>query len=282
MKASTERDHRGRIDRTRAWLEAHLDEPFAIEDLAHEAALSLHHFHRVFRGVVGESVSDHLRRLRLERAARRLRTTDRGILEIAMEAGYGSHEAFTRAFAAHFAVTPSTYREDPGARIEAFLARSPGTVPAVTLSERREVLVASMRHVGGWSGVGALFDALFAWAARTGRARPGMEVCGLCSDDPDITPEEKLRMDACVVVPDGTKPDGEVFMQTIRAGLYAGTIHVGPYTTLGETYLALIGHWLPTTSYVPSPDPVLERYLDGPEVPEERRRTEVAIRLETR
>ncbi len=58
--------------------------------------LSPFHFHRVFRAVTGEGVAEHRRRLSLEQAATRLRTTNRPFLEIALEAGYEAHESFTR------------------------------------------------------------------------------------------------------------------------------------------------------------------------------------------
>jgi len=62
--------------------------------------------HRIFRGVVGETVAEHIRRLRLERAAQRLKSGERPVTEIAFEAGYEAHEAFTRAFRARFGASP--------------------------------------------------------------------------------------------------------------------------------------------------------------------------------
>jgi len=62
--------------------------------------------------MVGESLAEHIRRLRLERAAMRLRRTDRAIIEIALEAGYETHEAFTRAFRTLWRCSPSRYRQD--------------------------------------------------------------------------------------------------------------------------------------------------------------------------
>ena len=53
-----------------------------------------------FSGIVGESLGEHIRRLRLERAAIRLRDTEDAVIVIALSAGYEAHEAFTRAFGA--------------------------------------------------------------------------------------------------------------------------------------------------------------------------------------
>jgi AraC family transcriptional regulator len=69
------------------------------------------HFHRVFSGLVGESLAEHIRRLRLERAAGELCRTNRRVIDVALAAGYGAHEPFTRAFRAHFGMPPSAWRE---------------------------------------------------------------------------------------------------------------------------------------------------------------------------
>ena len=72
----------------------------SLPELADVASFSPFHFHRIFRALTGEGVAERVRRLRLERAAARLRSTSRSILEIALEAGYQAHESFTRAFEA--------------------------------------------------------------------------------------------------------------------------------------------------------------------------------------
>jgi AraC family transcriptional regulator len=61
--------------------------------------------------MVGEGVKEHVRRLRLERAVQRLRFTGQPILQIALDAGYETHESFTRAFQAMFDDAPSEFRK---------------------------------------------------------------------------------------------------------------------------------------------------------------------------
>ena len=79
-------------------------------DLARRAHLSRFHFDRVVTAVAGESPSAFRRRLLLERAAYRLVSGSDGVLDIAVDAGFGSHEAFTRAFARAYGVTPREWR----------------------------------------------------------------------------------------------------------------------------------------------------------------------------
>ena len=81
-----------------------------LETVAAAVGLSPCQAQRTVTAVLGESPDRHQRRLRLERAAVELMLTDRRILDIALDAGYASHEAFTRAFARHLGRTPRAYR----------------------------------------------------------------------------------------------------------------------------------------------------------------------------
>jgi AraC family transcriptional regulator len=273
-KESTEVDHRERIARIALHLEAHLDDPIDVLALARRAAYAKHHFHRVFRGVTGESVIGYVRRLRLERAARRLRRSKSAVARVAIEAGYDSPEAFTRAFVQRFGVAPSAYKGEPASR-----AIDPN-VPAPRVEVRYEevVNVAAYRHVGGYAGVGETFAAMIAASLRAGIQGT---MYGLCPDDPEITPEEHLRFDACTAFEGERALEPPLHAKSIAAGTYAVAVHVGSYATLSETYLALIGRWLPTTRYTLADEPVVEVYIDDPaRVEEARRRTEVRVRID--
>lgn len=85
----------------------------SIDDAASRAYLSRSHFDRVIRAVAGEPPVAFRRRVLLERAAYRLATSSDTILEIALECGYSSHEAFVRAFRRAYGVNPSDWRDSP-------------------------------------------------------------------------------------------------------------------------------------------------------------------------
>ncbi|KQY50157.1 MULTISPECIES: helix-turn-helix domain-containing protein [unclassified Nocardioides] len=84
------------------------------EELAARLHFSRFHFDRMIRSVAGEPPSALRRRVLLERAAYRMISTKAPLIDIAVEAGYGSHEAFTRAFAKAYGTTPSAWRRKPG------------------------------------------------------------------------------------------------------------------------------------------------------------------------
>src|SRR5688572_30044329 len=97
---------------TLLYIQTHLDQDLGLERLAERAGFSAFHFHRIFREVIGEAVKEYIRRLRIERGAYRLKISEQTILQIALEAGFKTHESFTRAFERQFGITPSAYRSN--------------------------------------------------------------------------------------------------------------------------------------------------------------------------
>src|SRR6478735_3884976 len=83
------------------------------DERARRLHLSRFHLARVVSAAGGEPPERMRRRLLLERAAYRLLTCDEQVVDLAFEAGYGSHEAFTRAFAREYGTAPSRWRQHP-------------------------------------------------------------------------------------------------------------------------------------------------------------------------
>ena len=94
-----------------AWIEQHLDEPLTLDQVATRAGLSSYHFSRLFTARMGRSVMAHVRGRRLVRGARRLcDDPDLKLVELALDCGFESQEAFTRAFKRVFGVSPGRFR----------------------------------------------------------------------------------------------------------------------------------------------------------------------------
>ena len=100
-----------RIDEVKYYIREHIDEPLSREVLAVVAGFSVPHFHRVFTAHVGESAASYVRRLRMERAGRKLRMGAVDITEVALAAGYDTHAAFAKAFKQQFGLSPSEFRQ---------------------------------------------------------------------------------------------------------------------------------------------------------------------------
>jgi AraC family transcriptional regulator len=99
------------IEDVKRYIREHIHEPLDRETLAAVAGFSIPHFHRVFTAHVGESAASYVRRLRLERAGRKLRMGAVDITEVALAAGYESHAAFSKAFKQQFGLSPREFRQ---------------------------------------------------------------------------------------------------------------------------------------------------------------------------
>lgn len=290
MRETTRQEYARRILLAQHAIEQDLDQPPAPRALAKQVAMAPHHFHRVFRGQTGESVMQYARRLRLERAARRLRTLSTSdILPIALEAGYQSHEAFTRAFAAAFGMPPSKVKAGEALGLEPRECPVPLAPPDEVRVERKEArTLLSMRHVGPYEEVPSLWGALHGYWA-TAKLLPEdapIRQYGIVPDDPTVTDGDKLRYDAGIEVPAGLDPsavEAPAALTEIPAGLYAIATHRGSYAQLHELYLSLIGAWFPQSGHVLDPAPTVEWYVNSPhDTAEADLVTEIWVRIEER
>ena len=274
MKASTEQDYQERIVRTLVYIQEHLDDELPLEQVASLAAFSQFHFHRIFRAFVGEGLKQHVRRLRLERAARNLRRAGDPVTQIALQAGFETHESFTRAFNDMFGCSPSVYRSRtcaPAADVAAGGAGATlhppdfGELPPVEIKELPSKRLVFLRHVGPYNEVGATWGRLMMWAGMRGLLGPGTEMIGLSHDDPDVTPSGKIRYDAAVVVNRPVQPEGDIGVMELPGGKYAVVTHKGPYEKLSETYRRIYGGWLPQSGHELRDTPGFEQYLNSPQ-----------------
>ena len=104
-------DYSEQIQNVTQYIREHINEPLDRETLAEVAGFSVPHFHRVFTATTGESAASYVRRMRLERAGRKLRMGAVDITEVARATGYESHAAFGKAFKGQFGLSPSEFRE---------------------------------------------------------------------------------------------------------------------------------------------------------------------------
>ena len=281
MRPQTEKDYKERMLKVLVHIQQHLDEALVLEELAEIAHFSPFHFHRIFQGMVGESVMAHIRRLRLERAATRLKHSDEPVTRIAFEAGYETHEAFTRAFRARFGESPSRFRAlhqpvpmpdvPSGVHYVAdggpndFNVQPGGSAMEASIKKIDEMKVVFIRHVGPYNEVGPTWAQLCKWAGKKGLIWWNPTMLGLCHDDPAVTPPDKIRYDACIVVKKDVQPEGDVGVQTIAAGDYAVATHRGPYEKLSETYATLCGQWIPAQGREIAAAPSFEIYKNNPQ-----------------
>jgi AraC family transcriptional regulator len=243
-------------------IQTNLEDDLGLEVLAERVGFSPYHFHRVFREFIGEPVKEYVRRLRIEKGAYRLKISEETILKIALEAGFKTHESFTRAFERIFAITPSEFRNnflrasrerkrqlqpsyltEYNQKNELGLLPNNSTARRVRLEKTRPIIVAFVRHVGPYdkmlekgSSLSSLWDELFQWGNTNKLINSDSLLIGIPQDDPTITPVEKQRFDICVQIPEFRAPSGHIGCQTLPAGLFLVGRHYGSFNNLADTY----------------------------------------------
>jgi AraC family transcriptional regulator len=99
-----------RIQNSVDYIDSHLGDEITLEAVAAASGFSLSHFYKIFLTETGFTIKEFIRNKRLARAARELVTSQRRILDIAVDAGFDSQEVFTRAFSSLYGTTPLQYR----------------------------------------------------------------------------------------------------------------------------------------------------------------------------
>jgi AraC family transcriptional regulator len=272
-----------RLERVFRWLADHLDEGVDLATLADVACLSPFHFHRIYHSMQGETVTETVRRLRLHRAAVELITGELPVQRVARRAGYGSQEAFTRAFKVAYGVPPARYRASfvpiPTAGKREDAMETTMTYQA-TIRDTATIRVAALPHKGDYQKIGTTFERLGALAGAQNLFSPASRSFGIYYDDISVVPREALRSDACLTAPEGWTPEGELELRELRGGRYAVTLHVGPYAELERVYKWLYGTWLAQSGEEPADAPCIEEYLnDARTVPPTELKTEIWLPL---
>ncbi|MBV1860368.1 MAG: AraC family transcriptional regulator, partial [Nannocystaceae bacterium] len=104
------RDYVDRINRALDHVTNNLASPLRLGDVARVACFSPHHFHRIFRALVGETLATFVKRVRLERAVFLLsHRSGRSLTDIALACGFSSSSDFSRSFRGHYGVPPRAF-----------------------------------------------------------------------------------------------------------------------------------------------------------------------------
>ncbi len=255
------------------YIEDHLDEPLSLSGLAAIAGFSPHHFHRIFRHVTGEAPKEYLRRLRLERAVSRMKVSPDNVLQIALEAGFKTHETFTRAFARQFDINPSEFRgvlrayreaayEEMGRHtFDGFTGETPLTLrfdmkrESVTVEKTPPRHLLFVRHHGyenllaGREGFLSLWDELFEYADAHDLEYSPELLIGITHDDPYVTDERKIRFDACLPVGGRLDSSRPIAYRYQEPGLCVARRHLGGLEEIAKTFAYIGVEWLTSDDY---------------------------------
>lgn len=105
-------DYLTSIEKAIEYIEEHLDEEILSADIAKAAGYSLYHLAHIFTAVAGEPMGSYIQKRRLSNACKKLVCSRQRVIDIAMESGFGSSEAFSRAFKSAYGISPAQYRKN--------------------------------------------------------------------------------------------------------------------------------------------------------------------------
>jgi AraC family transcriptional regulator len=290
-----------RLNRVIDYIQNHYDEELNLTKLAEVACFSKFHFHRLFRTLVGETLNEFVRRVRLEKSIQKLtRERSKSITQIALDCGFSSSQNFAKIFKSQFGVPPSVFRDeynwdnwkikienlrtkdkqglDP---FESFLYdiyREKRQLPMnkilgkwpvenVKVVDWPPFHVAYVRSIGPYKAqtIQPAYKKLLQWAAPRGLANEKMIVLGVFWSNPDITPEDRLIHDACIIVPESVKADRWVNTQVLPGGKFA--IHHCEIEAKDndEAWMNFIMNWLISSNYQPDDRPNYQIHYNDPE-----------------
>jgi AraC family transcriptional regulator len=281
-------EYEKRMHRVLEHIDLHLEQPLDLGTLSAVAHFSPFHFHRLFSAWMGERLGDYLRRRRLEVAAMRLVAQPRvPVLHLALAVGFGSAEAFARAFKTRFGLSPSAWRREQAARRLANsnpdqVLRKIGQADRigathhgasyhrerelsmnVQLVDRPSATIAYLRHLGPYGLPLSEFwrTTVARWLESNGLLQAPRY--GISHDDPSITAPEQCRYDAGAEVPAQFIPSGNAFKTIVPGGRYATLRFKGTVPEVGEAWTALLRDWLPGSGLQLDARPCFEYYPKG-------------------
>jgi len=247
------------------FIESHLADTLTLDEIAGVAGISRFHLVRAFSAATGFSVMRYVRARRLTEAARALAGGAPDILALALDADYGSHEAFTRAFRDHFGVTPEAVRAatclDHLKLQEPILMDSTliDNLQAPRFETAKAFLVAGIgdrfSHENG-AGIPGLWQRFHQSVADI-PGRIGQVAYGVCCNGDDAGNFDYI---AGVEVTDYSDLPREFSKVRIPEQRYAVFTHREHVSTIRRTVNTIWNHWLPASGLKIADAPNFERY----------------------
>ncbi len=266
-----------RINRVIDYLRGNLDRQVKLEELAKVACFSEFHFHRIFSAVSGETLNNFTNRLRLERAARFLRYTNRSLTDIAFDCGFSSSATFSRAFRSGYDTSPSQFRKNGEIKkskickelysgqeyLLPMSAEEKRTAFPVRLIDVPERQVAYIRVTNAFEmdRVIAALNTLVEWAKSQGIFSQGT-LFGMSVDDPHVTPKRLYRYEVCLATSSPFECTEGISKLRMPAMRYAATRVSGDIRKVATATDYLFRGWLIHSDYEPEHAPGLEVFLD--------------------
>ncbi|MEU5798998.1 AraC family transcriptional regulator [Streptomyces sp. NPDC047804] len=258
-----------RLNQAMEHIESHLDQPLDVAGLARIATTSEYHFRRMFSALAGLPLSEYVRRRRLTVAGAEVLAGERTLLDIATRYGYGSGEAFARAFRAVHGVGPGEARRT-GAALRSQQRMSFRLIVEGTSSMRYRIVdKADFRvvgrkarvplvHEGANPAIADFIRGIGPDVTRRVAALGDQEPAGIVgvSDQLDPSRAEGTELDYYHGVVTGAEVPEDMDALDVPAGRWAVFEHSGPFPqSLQYLWRDVFTQWFPSNPYVSRPGP---------------------------
>jgi len=277
QKTQANGEYAQRINRVIDYLRGNLDRQVKLEELAKVACFSEFHFHRIFRAVSGETLHNFTNRLRLEKAARHLRFSDRSLTDIALDCGFSSSSTFSRAFRSGYDTSPSQFRksgeikkskirkelfpeDEYGVPMSAEEKRAAFPVRLIDVPER-QVAYIRVAYAFEMERVLAALKTVIEWAKSRNLFSQGT-LFGMSVDDPHVTPKHLYRYEVCLASSLPFECIEGMSKLKMPAMRYAAIKVSGDIHRVATAWDYLYRDWLINSAYEPEHASALEVFLD--------------------
>lgn len=261
-----------------------LHEALSVEELAGVAGFSPFHFHRIFKGITGETVLGLVTRARLGRAAMLLRSDpELSVSDAAFASGFKSLAVFSRGFKRQFEMRVSDWdRKSPlkdsknrqfpeyperytVETLERFEARKEFPVKIEQLPPLRLAYIRVLDSYRDFERIKDAYRRLVGWYSGRGGDLAQTRLIGMSQDDPDFTPQELCRFDWCLAVPDDWDGEGEIAIRSLPELQLATVRCQGGFDLEMDILQYLYLHWFPNSDFQPDNYPGMEIYNEMPD-----------------
>ena len=249
---ATRLDYLERLNVITEYIDNNLDKKLSVADLAKISNFSPFHFHRIFKGFLGEPIGNYIMRTRVEAAAYLIRYTNLEIKTIAYNVGYESPSSLNKVFKQYYNISPTEYRKDKNFVIVRPIIHSSNIKlkppEIIEIPEKQAIYI---RITGKYGNVNfqRTWNELWDFVKTNKLITKGIERIGISHDDPKITKSENCRYDACLTIHNDVKPKGKVGVKKIEGGKFAVFKYQGSYSNLGEVYDTIFSDWFTTCNY---------------------------------
>lgn len=250
MNSETQLDYKNRINKVFEYIDNNLDTKLSLNKVSEIAYFSPFHFHRVFKLITSETLNAYITRRRIEKSASDLLHKNLATKDIALKYGFNETAAFSKAFKKFYGVSPTQFKKQNPNRFskirqlksknrqqypdfEKYICNINNLKKWISMNAKIEIKAIQKMEFAYISCIGPqnlsnAFQNLINWAAPKGLMNNETKMATIYYDSFKVTEPSKVRMNACLLLKQPVKTDGEIGLTSTQKGKYiVGSYEIG-------------------------------------------------------